>query len=115
MRDMARVNHKRSKSRPGPKSTVAAKRRVSSNPDEGDSLETRILSFARKGRLKRPANEATKSQLDAGLSIVYQSGKRIVREHPDGTLEIVSTLSSASQPVPERFRSFVVSKSRKRK
>jgi len=107
------VNNKRSKGRPDVKSTVSAKRRASSNPEEGDSLETRILSFARKGRLKKPANEATKSQLAAGLSIVYQSGKRIVREHPDGTLEIVSTLSSASQPVPDRFRSFVVSKSRK--
>lgn len=107
------MNNKRSKGRPDVKSTVSAKRRASSNPEEGDSLETRILSFARKGRLKKPANEATKSQLAAGLSIVYQSGKRIVREHPDGTLEIVSTLSSASQPVPDRFRSFVVSKSRK--
>src|SRR5947207_2820126 len=91
----------------------AGRRKVSAAPDDADSLEKRIVSFARSGKLKKAGSAAVQSQFDSGLSVVYQKGNLIVREQPDGTLETVRTLDSAFQAVPDRFRSFVVKKHHK--
>jgi hypothetical protein len=39
------------------------------------------VSFGTGGKLKAAANKAVEKQLAAGLSIVYQVGNRIVRQH----------------------------------
>src|SRR5690349_4931790 len=95
----ARAITKRPKSHPGLKRQLSgdAKGPVG---DENDSLETRIVSFAMMGKLKNAARAAVKSQLAAGLPVVYQAGNRILREHPDGTRELVRTVGAPSEPVP---------------
>src|SRR5438552_7600021 len=110
---MARVASKRPRRMSNVKRPRAGQHRQPVSADESDSLETRIVSFARGGKLKKAGHTAVKSQLEAGLSVVYQAGNLIVREHPDGTRETVRTVEEAFQPVPDRFRSFVVSKLRK--
>lgn len=88
------------------------RRNAASHENERGSLETVIVSFARRGQLKEAANNAVDSQRAAGLPIVYQSGNRIVREHPDGTQETLRIVLNADVDVPDRFQSLIVGKRR---
>ena len=75
--------------------------------EDRDTLEGKIVRLATSGKLREAAASAIREQLDAGLSVVFQSGRSIVREHPDGTREVLHT-APARTPVPERLRAFVV-------
>jgi hypothetical protein len=96
-------------------STEAQTVKQSSQDDDRDSLEWRIVSLATRGKLKAAANNAVESQRAAGLPIVYQTRNRIVRQHPDGTEETLRTVSHSFRPVPEKFQSIVVRRSGKRR
>ena len=96
------------------RSAVSATRKRAETVDETGSLEERIRTLASTGKLKHAARSAIKDQLAANLPIVYLTGDRVVREHPDGTIETLRVLNDAGRRVPERYRSLVARKAASR-
>jgi hypothetical protein len=107
--------HRSSRTRTVKQSSVGRRSKPSSLEDDRDSLETRIVLFATRGKLRPAADTAVKAQLAAGLPVVYRAGNRIVLERPDGTQETLRTVTDSFQRVPDQFRSRLVAKSGKRR
>lgn len=81
--------------------------------DDVDALESKIWSVSKRGRLRDAAAVARRAQFDAGLSVVYQAGRHIVREDPTGHVEVLRP-APAAVPVPKRFQSFIVGRKKGR-
>jgi hypothetical protein len=101
-------------SRTTKRAAASAARKRAETVEETGSLEDRIRTLASTGKLKHAARAAIKQQLAANLPIVYLAGDRVVREHPDGTIETLRVLENASRRVPERYRSLVARKTASR-
>ena len=62
---------------------------------EPRELEDVVVALAESGVLAQAARAEIRAQRAAGLPITYQRGNDIVREYPDGRLEVLETLLPA--------------------
>ena len=64
------------------------------------SLEDRIVGLAMRGKLARIGRRAVAAQRAAGLPVTFQRGDQVLRELPDGTVEVLETIPKVSYEVP---------------
>lgn len=90
------------------KSNLAAPGRNGKRPGRAprapQSLEDAIVALAESGKLAGAARAAIRDQRAAGLPITYKRGNEIVKEYPDGRLEVIGTLPPATYKLPKGVR-----------
>ena len=72
-------------------------------PDKG-SLEDRIVGLAMRGKLTRIGRRAVAAQRAAGLPVTFKRGDQVIRELPDGTVEVLATIAAVRYRVPDGVR-----------
>jgi hypothetical protein len=67
---------------------------------ESKSLEQKLTRLAMRGKLSKGARAAIRNQLKLGLPVTIKRGNQIVREHPDGTREVLTTVRPSKYKLP---------------
>lgn len=76
------------------------------NPVDRTDLEANIVGLAINGRLASAAQGAIREQRAMGMAITYKEGETVIRLHPDGTKEKVSTLARRPYRLPDSVARF---------
>lgn len=76
------------------------------NPADRNDLEANIVDLAMNGRLAGAAQGAIRQQRAMGMTITYKEGESVIRLHPDGTKEQVSTLTRRPYRLPDSVARF---------
>jgi hypothetical protein len=68
------------------------------------SLEEQLVSLAQKGMLAPAAQEAIASQLARGLAVTFKRGNQVIKQYPDGHVEVLSELQRIPYSQPHVHR-----------
>jgi hypothetical protein len=64
-----------------------------------------VVDLASKGEIGAAATDAVRAQLARGLSVVFQRGRSVIRQYPDGHEEIEFAIEDvAPLQLPESVR-----------
>jgi hypothetical protein len=69
------------------------------------SLEGQLVSLAQNGMLAPAAQEAIASQLAHGLAVTFKRGDEVIKQYPDGHVEVLSELKRIPYEQPHVHRS----------
>jgi len=77
--------------------------------EERNTLERKIVRLATSGKLANAGRKAVRAQKRLGLRTTFKEGNRIVRQHPDGQVEVLGQVQPPPTPCLEVSKSFKVS------
>jgi hypothetical protein len=67
---------------------------------QSKELEDRIYDMAVSGTLASEGTRVVKNQLQAGIPVTYLRRTRIVREYPDGRIEVIGRVKKSTFKIP---------------
>jgi hypothetical protein len=70
--------------------------------DEVDpnSIEGKIRQLAASGRLARAGRKAIRAQKKLGLATTFKKGNQVIRQHPNGKVEVLEELPRPKYTLP---------------
>ena len=69
--------------------------------DDAASLEENVVALATGGQLDAAAGEGRSKQSKLGLPLTFVRGSQIIKEYPDGRVEVLGRVDARAYQVPE--------------
>lgn len=79
-------------------------RRAKAARRQPKSLEGQVVSLAQKGMLAPAARGAIASQLARGLAVTFKRGDQVIKQYPDGHIEVLGELKQIPYKRPHVHR-----------
>ena len=73
-------------------------------PPEAQSLEDGIVALAESGELAKAAGQAIRHQKELGIAVTFQRGDDVIKQHADGTEEVLAKVERPTYTIPTGVR-----------